>query len=110
MKRVFLISAMLALAASAVNAAPFGSPGLSISESGATAKSEIDGNSFFDLLTRLGLVKVGAEAKGAGAESKSKPARGSSSECPDAKKAEAEKSEPSKPGVQAGPEPVYLAF
>jgi hypothetical protein len=100
------------LAATAAQAAPFGSGGLSISESSAKAESRSGGDSFsfFGLLSRLGLAKLSRDARAAPAsDSQTKPS-GSTVECEESKKAEVKKSASEKPGPKAGPEPVYLAF
>lgn len=108
MNRILTTAAALIFAASTAEAAGFGAGGLKVSEELAKARSGGDSASWLDLLSRLGLVKLKGEAKAPGADAPAQSAR-RAGECEETKKAEAKKAA-EKPGLKAGPEPVYLAF
>jgi hypothetical protein len=103
MKRTLLAGIALALMVSAAQAASFGGPSVS---SGGSSKSEADAPHLLAVFHSIILDKMNGEATGATAKSKDRPK--AEAECPEAKKAEEDKQAQAK--LQAGPEPVYLAF
>jgi len=107
MNRIFVASAVIALAASAANAAPhFG--GASVSQS-ASSSADSKPASIFSWAERLVIAKLKGDAAAPVARSK-RPQTPAQPECEEAKKAEEAKQAEAKPGLQAGPEPMYLAF
>jgi len=98
---------LFAFAASAAEAAPQFSARAS-SQSGA-AKADSERETIFGWVERVILAKFTGEATAPVAKQK-RPQAPAQPECEDAKKAEEQKQAEAKPGVQAGPEPMYLAF
>ncbi|MEQ1929550.1 MAG: hypothetical protein ABL957_03325 [Parvularculaceae bacterium] len=107
MQRFLIASAAVALAASAAQAAPFHSSRVS---SEPVSKSETESSSILSMIRTAIIAKLNGKATAPVAKSKRpQPAEGEA-ECEASKKAEEEKQAEAKPGIQGGPEPMYLAF
>lgn len=107
MKKAIIAAGSVALLAGAAEAAPaFGSRGLEASSAKSAAKSELRENPLRELISFLSLR---AAAKSTAPVSKA-PRSEDAEECPVEKDKADKKSAEMKPALQAGPEPVYLAF
>lgn len=112
MKRIFAAASLLVLVATGADAAPgFGAQGSSLSSGSASAEaSRPEQNSILVWLTGFLNAKLKGEATAPASKSK-RDTTSSQYECKEEKKAEDQAAAaPAKPGLQAGPEPVYLAF
>ena len=108
MKRILLAAAALSVAATAAHAAPrFGS--MSASSQSAPTSVANDSDKLVGWVSHWIATVSKAKATGAPPKTKDRPAKGQSL-CPDQKKSEGSEDQVPRAGLQAGPEPVYLAF
>lgn len=108
MNRLLMASTIFALVASAAQAAPSLS-GASVSQSG-TARAESEAKPFLSWVEKVVISKLKGGATAPVAKGKRPQTPEANPECEESKKAEQEKQAEAKPGLQAGPEPMYLAF